>query len=199
MEAAMYPDPLVAMYSGPFLTSARLRVEDDAPDDSIYASSPSVTDPYAIAYLRGGEKAVLVLQLLDLVQRGYLEVAETRKWLSTQRRLSIAQDHPPLETLTRSQQILVGCFSTPRGAGEILDLVLPESLQSACAGYEAEFERGGLITERSAGRPWRARVRARWGDMSIAAGIVALFAVITLSGMLSVAVKRHPEGDRWRH
>ncbi len=49
-------------------------------------------DPYEIAFLRSDENAVLTLALFDLVQRGHLQVVETKRWLGTEQRLSAAEN-----------------------------------------------------------------------------------------------------------
>ena len=50
---------------------------------------PESPDPYRIAYLRGGENEVLRLMLFDLVRRGHLEMTETKRLASIDRRLSV--------------------------------------------------------------------------------------------------------------
>ena len=44
---------------------------------------PDDPEPIAIAYLRGSENAVTRLTILGLLQRGYLEMVETKKLIST--------------------------------------------------------------------------------------------------------------------
>src|SRR5438132_9961841 len=64
-------------------------------------------DPYEVAYLRGGEREVVKLCLFDLLQRGYLEVRETKKWLSTVRQLAAVSNPPPPEDLSEGERQLV--------------------------------------------------------------------------------------------
>lgn len=40
-------------------------------------------DPLEIAYLKGGENEMLRLMVFALIQRGYLEIAEQKKWYGT--------------------------------------------------------------------------------------------------------------------
>lgn len=108
-----------------------------------------ITDPYEIAYLRGGEKEVLKLILFDLVEQGYLEIRETSKLIWTTRQLAISADHPPLERLTKANRELMGWFAKPRGAAEIFQMPIPEGLASTCIEYQRRLRQSGLLSEHS--------------------------------------------------
>ena len=98
----------------------------------------SATDPYEVAYLRGGDREVLRLHLFDLVQRGYLEIIENQKWLGTERRLARSRNAPPYEALTGIQQAIVSWFAAPLTAKEIRALHTREPVRSLCERLRAQ-------------------------------------------------------------
>ena len=133
---------------------------------------PSI-DPYEVAYWRGGEIEVLRLWLFDLLQRGYLEVLETRKWLKTERRLVMARNGPPLETLSDPERELVEWFAVPRSGSDILTAPLPDSLMSACSDYRSRLLGSKLISYSRVPGPRRMWARAHQKVLAVVAGLVA--------------------------
>jgi uncharacterized protein (TIGR04222 family) len=117
--------------------------EAGSTDDTV-SFTPAI-DANEVAYLRGGENAVLTVALFDLVQRGHLEVIETKKWLSTERRLSVAANPPSHDVLTEAEQDLVGRFNIPLTASETFSFGLTEPLRLICSGYQARLKETGLL------------------------------------------------------
>jgi uncharacterized protein (TIGR04222 family) len=102
-------------------------------------------DPYEIAYLRGGDREVLILHLFDLIQRGYLEVVETKNWLSTDRQIAVTRIPPPYGSLNELDCALVSRFEMPKTAKDFSDLHRLEPLKSASALYRGWLEARGLV------------------------------------------------------
>ena len=44
---------------------------------------PARPDPYELAYLRGGEREVTRIAIISMLQRGLLQITESRDWSST--------------------------------------------------------------------------------------------------------------------
>ena len=65
-------------------------------------------DPYEVAYLRGGAREVLKLRLFELMQTGYLVVAEKKRWFGTERWLTVALDAPSRRDLPNPDKTSVG-------------------------------------------------------------------------------------------
>lgn len=73
---------------------------------------PSQLDPHDVAYLRGGKSAVTRLELLAMVQRGYLRI--TPRHGTTLSTVQQAHKPPDLEQLTSSEQrLFAACASAP--------------------------------------------------------------------------------------
>jgi len=74
------------------LISCKFWAGRDATRNLFTPPVPKDFDPLEIAYLRAGENAVAHLTVFGLLQRGYLQMIETRKWLSTRRHLQQSDD-----------------------------------------------------------------------------------------------------------
>jgi uncharacterized protein (TIGR04222 family) len=141
-------EPLVPEIIPPAADRPKLPVplgRADVVEVSSIDAKASEPDPYEVAYLRGGGREVLRLHLFDLVQRGYLEIIEIEKWLSTERRLARSRNAPPYEALSETQQAIVGWFDFPLTAKEIRTLHTREPVAAACELYRARLEAKGEL------------------------------------------------------
>jgi uncharacterized protein (TIGR04222 family) len=112
-------------------------------------SEMDITDPYEIAYLRGGEKEVMKLLLFDLVERGYLDIRETSNLIWTTQQLAISSRPPSLGNLSRSERQIVDWFVEPRNANEIFAMSLPQDLALACLEYHQRHQQSGWLAANS--------------------------------------------------
>jgi uncharacterized protein (TIGR04222 family) len=81
----------------------------DRTDDTDLPRVPTKPDPIVLAYLRGGRNEVARLLIVELIQRGYLEVHEARQ--SEIRQTA----HPPdLALLSKAEADTFRHFQTPR-------------------------------------------------------------------------------------
>jgi uncharacterized protein (TIGR04222 family) len=127
-------------------------VDSRKPDVVPGVPTVDIGDPYEVAYLRGGDIEVLRLYLFELVQRGYIEVIETKKLLSSEHRFAISPNAPSLDALTGTQRTILGWFATPLTARETLMLSTREPLRSICEGYREQLRADGQL--RSAYGRW---------------------------------------------
>ena len=102
-------------------------------------------DPFEIAYLRGGDAEAFKLHLFDLVQRGYLQVIENRKWVWTERRLASAEDPPSYESLTEWELTVCGWFRAPLTQAEIETLRARQPVPSSFLEYQVDLEVEGFL------------------------------------------------------
>jgi uncharacterized protein (TIGR04222 family) len=102
------------------------------------APKMELSDPYLIAYLRGGEKEVLRLGVITLIDRGLLTVdgATIRQTEQEFRRDAVN----PLEYDVLKK------FSIPAQAASIFE---DTTLKQECAPYRAKLEQAGLIPDES--------------------------------------------------
>jgi uncharacterized protein (TIGR04222 family) len=105
------------------------------------APKMELSDPYLIAYLRGGEKEALRLGVITLIDRDLLIVdgATVRRKEQEIRRDAVN----PLE------YELLKKFSIPAQAASVFE---DEMLREACAPYRAKLEQAGLIPDASTTR-----------------------------------------------
>jgi hypothetical protein len=109
-------------------------------------------DPYEVAYLHGGGREVLRLQLLDLVQRGHLHLDQRRyNRPSTRHRIHFAANPSRQHTLTGPEVALCCWFALPKDDKEIRTFHLREPVASACARHRRQLEGCGFIRTWS---PW---------------------------------------------
>ncbi len=99
---------------------------------------PDAPDPYRIAYLRGGDGEVIRLMLFDLVRRGHLEMIETKKFASTERRLCRSETAPDDE-LTDVEHRVVGFFATARRPVEIYRSDIPALVRRGADGQKNDL------------------------------------------------------------
>jgi uncharacterized protein (TIGR04222 family) len=102
------------------------------------APKMELSDPYLIAYLRGGENEVLRLAVITLIDRGLLAVngAKVRQTEQEMRRDAVN----PLEHEVFKR------FSIPAQAASVFQ---NKTLKGACAPYRTKLEQAGLIPDAS--------------------------------------------------
>ncbi|MBD2775316.1 TIGR04222 domain-containing membrane protein [Iningainema sp. BLCCT55] len=98
---------------------------------------PTTPDPYEIAYLQSQETGVVKVAVIDLIQRGYLEINEIL--------IKQAKNHPNLDELTPLQREVFDWFSTSRTATEMVFLrSLTEHVQPHCS-YQQQLQSEQLL------------------------------------------------------
>ncbi|WP_242051449.1 TIGR04222 domain-containing membrane protein [Nostoc sp. FACHB-280] len=98
---------------------------------------PSEPDPYEIAYLRSEEMGVAKVAVMDLSQRGYLQITEES--------IQQAKNHPDVSLLTTIQREAFDWFATPttpRTSGWLL----AKQLQPHCTVYQQQLQNKQLLT-----------------------------------------------------
>lgn len=104
-------------------------------------------DPYEIAYLRGGENEMTRLAIFDLVQRGYLEIRESKKWWkTTEQQLRQAPNHPDPRHLSPMQRKVFEFFAKAPATAEIFESgAISSKLKGFCAEYDRKFEEEQML------------------------------------------------------
>ncbi|MBD2454436.1 TIGR04222 domain-containing membrane protein [Nostoc sp. FACHB-87] len=101
---------------------------------------PLEPDPYKIAYLRSQEIGVAKVAVMDLSQRGYLQITEEL--------IQQAENHPDVSLLTTIQREIFDWFATPttpRTSGWLL----ARQLQPHCTIYQQQLLNEQLLTSDS--------------------------------------------------
>ncbi|MBD2487073.1 TIGR04222 domain-containing membrane protein [Aulosira sp. FACHB-615] len=101
---------------------------------------PLEPDPYKIAYLRSEEMGVAKVAVMDLSQRGYLQITEEL--------IQQAENHPDVSLLTTIQREAFDWFTTPttpRTSGWLL----ARQLQPHCTIYQQQLLNEQLLTSDS--------------------------------------------------
>jgi uncharacterized protein (TIGR04222 family) len=102
---------------------------------------PKAPDPYAIAFLRGGENEVARLAVFHLLQQGYLEMPES----VLKRKIARSPDAPEKRPESSIERLVLLHFSTPRYPNQIFG-DLTSTVQRHCNEYRRQFEQDGLMT-----------------------------------------------------
>lgn len=99
---------------------------------------PTTPDPYEIAYLHSQETGVVKVAVIDLIQRGYLEIIDGVL-------IKQAKNYPDLDELTPMQREVFDWFSTSRTATEMVFLrSLTEHIQPHCS-YQQQLQSEQLL------------------------------------------------------
>jgi len=109
---------------------------------------PTKPDPFKVAFLRGGENEVTRLVIFGLLQRGYLKLAEKKKFLFIDlepSRIAKAKKRPSLRYLSKLERIVYDDFSAPLLAKEVFKS-LPEKVKIVCSGWQQQFEEAQLLS-----------------------------------------------------
>lgn len=132
---------VVLAYFGPLL----LRRAMDRSGGLAVPPVPESPDPRRIAYLRGGENEVVRLMLYDLVRRGHLEMIETKRLASTDRRLRRSATAPGDDALSDIEARMVGFFADARTPVDIYRSEIPGLVRHDFAAERAELARERML------------------------------------------------------
>jgi uncharacterized protein (TIGR04222 family) len=170
-----FENPLARMY-GPFFLafyalvtflviyflrykSGRLiNTEEDAADLQI----PLQPDPFEIAYLKGGEKQVLLLIVYSLISRGYLNVLTNNE--KTDVRIGQKEKAPTLNALN-AQEKLVFSSTTKKEIPitNFLNESFSEKLTACCEPHQKKLETDSLLVGEEAEKKFkRLKVYCLW-------------------------------------
>lgn len=129
----------------------------DAPN---VPNAPTMTDPYLIACLRGGEKEALRVATVALIDRGLLNASgET---LTTKNEDAIKLVNRPIEKAVLKR------YSSPGEAGEIF---ADPDAQAACEAYKKVLTHNGLVAD---GGTYRKRMLPMFVALGALAGVTAI-------------------------
>ncbi len=106
-------------------------------------------DAYALAYLCGGTSGLLTLYLFELVQQGYLDTVEIKKWykwIDVERRIGAVRYLPPTTELSDISKELLEWFSETQGPTETYQRVFPKKLKLQCFSYRDALFNRQLLT-----------------------------------------------------
>ena len=119
------------------------RTQEEHVDDP-----PEPADPIDIALLRGDVNEVLRLTAVELVQRGYLRVEESKfLGIRTSQKLAQASRAPDPRHLSALQRPVFDFFKAPKAASELFsDTSLKEWFRTECSEAEQRLERYRLVT-----------------------------------------------------
>lgn len=131
-----------AFVIGVTLLVCRLSLQRDSTAHLSLPLIPTNPDPLEIAYLRGGENEVTRLVVLDLIQRGYLEIDKENIKQSTNR--------PNRNILTSLEDDVFNQFSSPRKANQIFESSLSGKVKEHCAFYEERLKNEQLLSSETA-------------------------------------------------
>ena len=109
----------------------RVAESDDAPQIDL-------SDPYLIAYLRGGDNELLRVALVSLIDRGLLVVNGTQ--------IKRADNAQPSSVRRAVEKLLIEKYATPSEATSIFD---DPELKAACEPYQETLKRNRLLPDDS--------------------------------------------------
>ncbi len=115
-------------------------------EDGESRRTPRLSDPYLIAYLRGGSNEAVRVACVSLVDRGLLEVADD----------GTLRTKPHVNRLPiRLEQEIVDLFRNPIAATVLFD---DPAIRGACRGYDEELTQLGLLPNEATMRARRRRL-----------------------------------------
>lgn len=127
-------------------------------------ASRSLTDPYAIAFMRGGEAEALRVAVVSLIDRDLL-IADDDK-ISTPGRRDFSSARRPIE-----KAVVTACA---KRASTFDDLARDAGVKAACVGLERDLQKQGL---RASSDTYRARLPLFWAFFG-ALGFVAAVKIV---------------------
>jgi uncharacterized protein (TIGR04222 family) len=104
--------------------------------ESTSAPKIDLSDPYLIAYLRGGKNEALRVALVSLIDRGLLIYDGTR--------IEVAANAGPVSVRRPLEKALLEKFATPAEASSIFDDL---TLELACDSYQETLKRDRLLPD----------------------------------------------------
>ncbi|HXH76474.1 MAG TPA: TIGR04222 domain-containing membrane protein [Bacteriovoracaceae bacterium] len=117
----------------------------------------NLTDPYEIAFLRGGENEALRIAVLSLIDRGLLVISDDN--IKTKNKLAIDHVRRPIE------KAILRKFAS---AGKVHELYGGENIKVACTEYRTSLARHRLIANSSV---YEARRPMLWLGLLILGGL----------------------------
>jgi uncharacterized protein (TIGR04222 family) len=127
-----------AFVIGVTLLVCRLSLQRDLTANLPLPLIPTNPDPLEIAYLRGGENEVTRLVVLDLIQRGYLEI--------DRQKIKQSINRPNVNILTSLERDVLDKFLSPRKANQIFESQLPGKVKQHCTVYEQRLQNEQLLS-----------------------------------------------------
>lgn len=127
-----------AFVIGVTLLVCRLSLQRDLTANLPLPLIPTNPDPLEIAYLRGGENEVTRLVVLDLIQRGYLEIDKQN--------IKQPINRPNRNILTSLEDDVLNQFSSPRKANQIFGSSLSIKVKQHCTVYEQRLQNEQLLS-----------------------------------------------------
>lgn len=159
-----------AFVIGVTLLVCRLSLQRDREANLPLPLIPTNPDPLEIAYLRGGENEVTRLVVLDLIQRGYLEIDEQN--------IKQPINRPNTNILTPLERDVLDYFLSPRTANQIFYLSLSRKGKQHCAFYEQRLKNQQLLSSETASSVAR---RIAWKGRLIILGLGSYKLIIALA------------------
>lgn len=131
---------------------------------------PEVWDPVDLAFLRGDANEVLRLVVVELVQRGYLEVRQGKfLGMVTSQRIAQADRPPAVEHLGPLRRRVFDFFGTPRDGAELFrDRALGGWVRGICQDAERGFREQLLLLPPEVRR---VRRRSAWLAAAVVLGL----------------------------
>lgn len=118
----------------------------DRSADRPLAELPKTVDPYHVAYLRGGVNEVTRLAIFELIERGYIEMLETKKGIRSGQELDRKEDHPSPDALSPPARTAFEWFSIARKPEEVFrNAALPRRMERPCEQLKAWAEQENLL------------------------------------------------------
>lgn len=105
---------------------------------------PKKPNAYLIGYLRSGKKEVMKLILLDLTERGYLQIKEAPKWPYNKQWIAQATDPPSLNDLSDLERYVFNYFAISSEPNRILKSI-PSSVEEICEKFQHELENEKML------------------------------------------------------
>lgn len=137
------------------------------------SAPPQLTDPYMLAFLRGGRKAALQVTAISLIDRGLLSAGEdSMKTIGQKREFA----RRPIE------RAVIEAFDS---RGDLSQLFKAPQVDAPCAKYEASLAGSGLVADIG--------MRSR-RLLPVGLGIIALIGVSLAKGEIALAQGRHNLG-----
>lgn len=139
---------------------------------SVFPTLPAQPDPLEIAYLRGGERGVVEVIVLSLIQRGVLE-SSGRYSIKIRQKLNRAGQ----DTLSEAERMVFAGFDSPRSIKQMLALYGGD-IKRICGEYASTLRGNGLLVPEEA--PGRIR-RAKWIAYAFVLGLGGYKLAVALS------------------
>jgi uncharacterized protein (TIGR04222 family) len=136
-------------------------------------ASRKLTDPYAVAYLRGGADEAVRVAIMSLIDRGLLDEDDGKVF---------AKNHAQLEGVRRPiEKAVLQSAAKPTTVDAVLSA---GAVKSACTTIEHELQKQDL---RASERTFRERLPLFWGFVAILLGVALIrIAAALMSGRTNI-------------